>query len=98
MEELQDPDERVADLERRLAEAKAAARRAQASGASARPTDTSLAPTPRKVPATFWLAELLPFRWWYGWTLFMIAVTPIVLWIPLPRVFAAVALLTLAAI
>lgn len=35
-----------------------------------------LSPTPRRVPRTFWLAELLPFRWWYVWTLLVVAVAP----------------------
>ena len=107
MEQPRDPDQRVADLERQLAEAKSAARRARASGASAKlarsaepakAADTSLAPPPREVPMVFRLAELLPFRWWYVWTLFMVAVAPIALWIELPMAFAAVAVLTLMGI
>lgn len=65
---------------------------------SSGPADTSLTPPSRKVPMAFRLAELLPFRWWYIWTLFMVAVAPIALWIQLPMVFAAVAVLTLAGI
>jgi hypothetical protein len=60
--------------------------------------DVSLAPTPRKVPMAFRMAELLPFRWRYVWTLFTVAMAPIVLWIKLPMAFAAVAVLTLAGI
>jgi hypothetical protein len=41
---------------------------------------------------------VLPFRWWYVWTLFMVAIAPIVLWIKLPVAFAAAAVLTLAGI
>ncbi|CDO86666.1 DUF3060 domain-containing protein [Mycobacterium triplex] len=60
--------------------------------------DSALAPPPRGIPIGFRLAELLPFRWWYVWTLFLVAVAPIVLWIRLPRAFAAAAVLTLAGI
>ena len=59
--------------------------------------DTGLAPPPREVPKGFWVAELLPFRWWYVLTLFIVAVAPIALWIQLPTAFAAVAALSLAA-
>lgn len=62
------------------------------------PPDAGLAPPPRKVPLAFWLAELLPFRWWYVWTLLVVAVAPIALWMQLPMTFAAVAALTLAGI
>src|ERR1700752_3775594 len=65
------------------------------SHAAAGPT---LAPPPRKVPMAFGLAELLPFRWWYVWTVFVVAVAPIALWIQLPMAFAAVAVPTLAGI
>lgn len=61
-------------------------------------TDAQLAPTPRRVPATFWAAELLPFRRWYVGALFAAAVVPIALWIQFPKVFAAAAVLTLAGI
>ena len=53
---------------------------------------------PRRVPVTFWLAELLPFRWWYFWTLLAIGIAPIAVWIQLPTVFAVVAVLTLLGI
>jgi hypothetical protein len=42
----------------------------------------------------FRLAELLPFRWLYVWTLLIVAVVPIALWIQVPMAFAAVAALT----
>lgn len=61
-------------------------------------TDTRLSPAPRRIPVTFWLAELLPLRWWYVWTLLVVGITPIALWVQLPRAFAVVAVLTLAAI
>src|SRR5215469_3121631 len=60
--------------------------------------DRSLAPPPRKVPVAFRLSELLPFRWWYVWTLLVVAVAPIALWLQLPMAFAVVAALTLAGI
>lgn len=61
-------------------------------------TDTRLSPAPRRVPASFRLAELLPFRWRYVWTLLVVGVTPIALWVQAPRAFAVVAVLTLASI
>jgi hypothetical protein len=61
-------------------------------------TDTRLAPAPRSIPAAFFLPELLPFRWWYVWTLFMVAVTPIAIWIYIPKAFTVAAVLTLVAI
>ncbi|MDT5252301.1 MAG: hypothetical protein QOH07_1249, partial [Mycobacterium sp.] len=67
-------------------------------GFSAPPVDGRLAPAPRKIPAAFWLAELLPFRWWYVFALFMVAVTPIALWIQLPIAFPIAAVLTVAVI
>ncbi|WP_445168633.1 DUF3060 domain-containing protein [Mycolicibacterium sp. Dal123E01] len=56
-----------------------------------------LAPAPRRVPAGFLLAELLPFRWWYLWGMFMVAVALIALWAAAPLAFSitAVALLVL---
>jgi hypothetical protein len=60
--------------------------------------DTDLAPPPRRIPAAFRLAEALPFRWRYAWTLFVVAIAPVVLWIKVPVAFAAAALLTLAGI
>jgi hypothetical protein len=57
-----------------------------------------LAAAPRRVPASFLLAELLPFRWWYVWGLFMIAVAPIALWGAFPLAFPIVAVATLVAI
>jgi Protein of unknown function (DUF3060) len=78
----QDREKRVAELERELAVAKAAA----------------LVPPPRRVPVTFLLAEALPFRWWYVWALFMVAVVPIAVWYGYPTAFAAAAVLTLVAI
>lgn len=57
-----------------------------------------LAPPPRRIPVAFRLAELLPFRWRYVWTLFVVAIAPVALWIQLPKAFAAAAVLTLAGI
>jgi hypothetical protein len=60
--------------------------------------DTGLAPAPRRVPTAFRLAELLPFRWWYLWILFIVAIPPVALWIQQPLAFAAVAVITLVSI
>lgn len=35
--------------------------------------DTRLADAPRRVPFVFWLAELIPFRWPYVFTIFIVA-------------------------
>ena len=56
---------------------------------------STLAAPPRRVPGVFWLAELLPFRWWYVWTLFVVAVAPIAVWLKEPMAFAVAAVLTL---
>jgi Protein of unknown function (DUF3060) len=106
--------QRIAELERQLAEAKSAEQQSRgASGyvaqsyrrpaptgrePAAAPRDDRLAAAPRKVPIRFLLAEVLPFRWWYVWTLFMVAVAPIAVWINMPTVFAAVAVVTLVVI
>jgi hypothetical protein len=62
------------------------------------PVDGRLAPAPRRIPAAFWLAEVLPFRWWYVFALFMVAATPIALWIQWLMAFPIAAVLTVAAI
>ncbi|WP_216903908.1 DUF3060 domain-containing protein, partial [Nocardia alni] len=62
------------------------------------PRDDRLAEAPRKVPAGFVAAEMFPFRWWYVWILFMVAVAPIALWIYVPAAFTVVAVLTLVVI
>ncbi|WP_231639670.1 DUF3060 domain-containing protein [Mycobacterium sp. Marseille-P9652] len=59
---------------------------------------TELALTPRKVPVAFRLAELLRFRWRDAWTLLAVGVLPAGFWVGLPSAFAAVAVLTVAAI
>jgi hypothetical protein len=61
------------------------------------PPDTRLAAAPRRVPIAFVLAELLPFRWWYVFALFVIAIPPITLWITAPglEIAAAVAAVVL---
>ncbi|GAB7067479.1 DUF3060 domain-containing protein [Mycobacterium hodleri] len=56
------------------------------------PVDTRLADAPRPVPLRFVLAEVLPFRWWYVFTLFMVAIPPIIVWITSPRLLAPAAL------
>src|SRR5262249_48227324 len=64
--------------------------------------DSRLAPAPRKIPASFWLAEMLPFRWWYVWTLFMVGTGVgcglITVWTQAPLAFSAVAILALVAV
>ena len=64
--------------------------------------DSRLAPAPRKIPASFWLVEMLPFRWWYVWILFMVGTAVgfglIALWAQAPVAFSVVAILTLVAI
>lgn len=92
-----DPEDRIAELERELAEAKAQAAFRPHSAAPA--TDAGvLAPAPRRVPGTFLVAELLPFRWWYIWGLFMVAVTPIALWAAAPKAFAIAAAMAVVVI
>lgn len=91
----EDPDERVAELERELAGAKAAAAHREP---AARADANTLATPPRRVPASFQMAEALPFRWWYVWTLFMVAVVPIAVWFGYPKAFALAAVISLIAI
>lgn len=91
---------RIADLEAQLAEARAR----QTPGSPGRmfgmgrpsvaPVDTRLADAPRRVPLRFVLAELLPFRWWYLFAIFMVAIPPIIVWITSPRLLAPAALAT----
>ncbi|PZS25896.1 MAG: hypothetical protein DLM58_21545 [Pseudonocardiales bacterium] len=52
-------------------------------GRPAGPLDSNLAPVPRRVPLTFRLL-VLPWSWWTVFTLFMIAVAPIAVWIFVP--------------
>lgn len=59
------------------------------------PVDTRLADAPRRVPLRFVLAEVLPFRWWYVFTLFMVAIPPIIVWITSPRLLFPAAVATL---
>ena len=62
------------------------------------PLDTRLADAPRRIPVTFMLAELLPFRWWYVFAMFMVAVPPIIVWITNPQLLAPAAVATLVVI
>ena len=100
----EDPEQRIAELEKQLADARriadleaqlAGARRRQTTGPTANQADTRLADAPRRVPLRFVLAELLPFRWWYLFTLFMVAIPPIIVWIMYPRLLAPAAVLAL---
>jgi hypothetical protein len=70
--------------------------RIQRGGAA--PVDTRLALAPRRIPAVFLLVDMLRFRFWYVWAMFMVAVAPISLWISVPAAFAAAAVSTLVAI
>lgn len=108
-----DLEERVAELERQLAEAKATAWRAQrgARRDATAPADFAnqsysqpdsdrmpLAHARRRVSIRFLLAELLPFRWWYLFALFMVSIPPIIVWIMAPALFLPATVLTLLAI
>ena len=66
--------------------------------APAAPLDTRLSDAPRRIPLAFVLADLLPFRWWYVFALFMVAVPPIALWITNPRLLGPAAVVTVLAI
>ena len=108
--EPDDPEKRIRQLERELADAKALAREQELRAAGARQVqqtprtggtaayDARLAPAPRKIPMSFLLADLLPFRWWYVWTLFMVGVAPIAIWIATPMAFSVAAVVTLVVI
>lgn len=71
-------------------------------GVSAPSVDSRLAEPPRRVPPAFWLAELLPFRWWYVWILFLVGTAVgfglISVWTKTPVAFSVLAVLTLVAI
>ncbi|WP_163748766.1 DUF3060 domain-containing protein [Mycolicibacterium helvum] len=60
--------------------------------------ELELAAAPRQVPAGFLLAELLPFRWWYLWGMFMIAVALIAVWAAAPLAFSITAVAALVLI
>jgi hypothetical protein len=90
-----DPGDRIEELERELAEARA---EAASRYRPAAPADVRLAAAPRRVPAAFLLAELLPFRWWYLWGMFMIAVALIAIWAAVPLAFSITAVAALALI
>jgi Protein of unknown function (DUF3060) len=109
----QDPEERIAELERQLRDAKAAAWRAEGGGGAEMPFPNSsardeysptaryrtlLAAAPRRIPIRFLLAECLPFRWWYLFAMFMVAIPPIIVWIMQPALFLPAAVLVLLAI
>lgn len=91
----EDPEQRITDLERQLDEAKAAAQQRHSTMDLAGPP---LAGAPRRVPLPFLLAELLPFRWWYVFALFMVAIPPIIVWIMQPALVLPAAVLTLVLI
>lgn len=109
----QDPEDRIAELERQLQQAKAAAWRDHRGGGAdvpplngfgyeafspSGPDGAALAASPRKVPLRFLLAELLPFRWWYVFALFIVAIPPIIVWIMRPAFFLPAAVVILLVI
>jgi hypothetical protein len=111
--ESEDPQDRIAELERQLRDAKAAAWRSDSGlGAAIPPLNSvgyeayssanldsaALAAAPRRVPFRFLLAELLPFRWWYVFALFIVAIPPIIVWIMEPQFLLPAAILVLIAI
>jgi hypothetical protein len=96
--EKQDADaRRIADLERQLAQAKGEQEYADldVGRTPSAPRDDRLADAPRRIPFTFLLAEVLPFRWWFVFAMFMVAVAPIALWMEVPATVAPAAILTL---
>jgi hypothetical protein len=105
----EDPEQRIAALEKQLADARriAALQRLRPELANAfgtgmgrpsAPPDTRLADAPRGIPVSFMLAELLPFRWWYVFAMFMVAIPPIIVWITNPELLAPAAVATLVVI
>lgn len=106
--ESQDPEERIAELERRLGEARDATHQFGTGEASvsfpndavqqARSFDAPLAPAPRRVPLRFLLAEALPFRWWYLFAIFMVAIPPIIVWMMQPLLLLPAAVLVVLVI
>lgn len=67
-------------------------------GSPGGPVDTRLAEPPRRIPAAFWLAELLGFRWWYFLAIMLVGIAPMALWMNFPVAFAVVVVLTFLAI
>ena len=51
---------------------------------------STLSAAPRAVPASFVVAEALPFRPSYLWILFFVGAAPIALWIARPLLFGVV--------
>ena len=92
--ESEDPEERIAELERQLGEARGASRYFTIGNPGDPFTDdavhesdsrdTRLAPAPRRIPLRFLVAEALPFRWWYLFTIFLVAIPPIIVWMMHP--------------
>jgi hypothetical protein len=50
------------------------------------------------VPVGFLLAELLPFRWWYVFAMFMVAIPPIIVWMWKPELVLPAAVVVLLVI
>ncbi|MEO6471261.1 MAG: hypothetical protein ABIR57_05275 [Aeromicrobium sp.] len=59
--------------------------------------DSMLSPAPRNVPVVYRLL-LLPFSWWAVFTLFMVSVAPIIVWIGIPEAGFVMVLVTVGAI
>ena len=59
---------------------------------------SALGAAPRAVPASFVVAEALPFRPSYLWILFFVGAAPIALWIARPLLFGVVGFVTVSAI
>lgn len=104
--ESQDPEDRIAELERQLADARASADRPEsfdtgslygnvAARQSHWSSSSTLADPPRPVPLKFLLAEALPFRWWYLFTMFLVTFPPIIVWIWHPVLFLPASVLVL---
>jgi hypothetical protein len=107
-----DPEARIAELEGQLGVTRAARDSARVGdvceqvdlqahqalefgGAS---VDSRLAEPPRRIPAAFWLAELLGFRWWYFLVLMIVGLGPLALWMKVPAAFTVIVVLTLLGI
>jgi hypothetical protein len=73
-------------------------KRWRSSATPSAPPDANLTAAPRKIPASFVLAEVLPFRWWYVFALFLVTVSPISLWQSHPQSAGVAAIVTVAAV
>ena len=97
VQEPYDPRQRIADLERQLAEARLDSVSPQWQSSPAEP-DSRLSSAPRRIPVRFLIAEVLPFRWWYLFAIFMVTVPAVIVWALEPKAAAPAAIATLALI